>query len=84
MLAEDPSDMTNQSLVIQRSNLLLTRANAIYSSISTYQSQINIQISNDIDRVNELGKQIYDLNLEIQRIEAGKVETNSVYQNFQI
>lgn len=75
MLAEDPSDMTNQSLVIQRSNLLLTRANAIYSSISTYQSQINIQISNDIDRVNELGKQIYDLNLEIQRIEAGKVET---------
>lgn len=75
MLAEDPSDTTNQSLVIQRSNLLLTRANAIYSSLSTYQSQINIQISNDIDRVNELGKQIYELNLEIQSIEAGHVET---------
>ena len=75
MLAEDPSDMTNQSLVIQRSNLLLTRANAIYSSLSTYQSQINIQISNDIDRVNELGKQIYDLNLQIQSIEGGGVET---------
>lgn len=75
MLAEDPSDVTNQSLVIQRSNLLLTRANAIYSSLSTYQSQINIQISNDIDRVNELGKQIYDLNLQIQSIEAGGNET---------
>lgn len=75
MLAQDPSDATNQSLVIQRSNLLLTRANAIYSSLSTYQSQINIQISNDIDRVNELGKQIYKLNLEIQSIEAGRVET---------
>ena len=75
MLAQDPSDMTNQGLVIQRSNLLLTRANAIYSSISTYQSQINIQISNDIDRVNELGKQIYKLNLEIQSIEATGVET---------
>lgn len=75
MLAEDPSDMTNQSLVIQRSNLLLTRANAIYSSLSTYQSQINIQISNDIDRVNELGKEIYKLNLDIQSIEAGGVET---------
>ena len=75
MLAEDPSDMTNQSLVIQRSNLLLTRATAIYSSLSTYQSQINIQISNDIDRVNELGKQIYDLNLQIQSIEGGGVET---------
>ena len=75
MLAEDPSDMTNQSLVIQRSNLLLTRANAIYSSLSTYQSQINIQISNAIDRVNELGKQIYDLNLQIQSIEGGGVET---------
>lgn len=75
MLAEDPSDATNQSLVVQRSNLLLTRANAIYSSLSTYQSQINIQISNDIDRVNELGKQIYELNLEIQSIEASHVET---------
>lgn len=75
MLAEDPSDVTNQSLVIQRSNLLLTRANAIYSSLSTYQSQINIQISNDIDRVNELGKQIYKLNLEIQSIEATGNET---------
>ena len=75
MLAQDPSDATNQSLVIQRSNLLLTRATAIYSSLSTYQSQINIQISNDIDRVNELGKQIYKLNLEIQSIEATGVET---------
>lgn len=75
MLAQDPSDATNQSLVIQRSNLLLTRATAIYSSLSTYQSQINIQISNDIDRVNELGKQIYELNLQIQSIEATGVET---------
>ncbi|MBO5247450.1 MAG: flagellar hook-associated protein FlgK [Eubacterium sp.] len=75
MFAEDPSDMTNQSLVVQRSNLLLTRANAIYSSLSIYQSQINIQISNDIDRVNELGKQIYKLNLEIQSIEGAGVET---------
>ena len=75
MLAEDPSDMTNQSLVIQLSNLLLTRASAIYSSLSTYQSQINIQISNDIDRVNELGKEIYKLNLDIQSIEASGVET---------
>lgn len=75
MLAQDPADMTNQSLVVQRSNLLLTRANAIYSSLSTYQSQINIQIANDIDRVNELGKQIYNLNLQIQSIEANGVET---------
>ncbi len=74
-LAQDPSDNANQSLVIERSNLLLTRAKAIYSSISAYQSKINIQISNNIDRVNELGKEIYKLNLDIQRIEAGKVET---------
>lgn len=75
LLAEDPSDTTNQSMVIQRSNLLLTRASAIYSSLSTYQSQINIQISNDIDRVNELGNEIHALNLQIQAIEAGAVET---------
>ncbi len=75
MLAEDPSDMTNQSIVMQRSNLLLQRAGAIYSSLSIYQSKINIQISNDIDRVNELGEMIYKLNHDIQSIEAGRVET---------
>lgn len=75
LLAENPSDSTSQSMVIQRSNLLLTRANAIYSSLSSYQSQINIQISNDIDKANDLGAEIYALNLEIQKIEAGGVET---------
>lgn len=74
-LAQDPSDSVNQNMVIQKSNLLLTRANAIYSSLSKYQSQINVQISNDIDRANELGKEIEKLNHEIQAIEAGGFET---------
>lgn len=74
-LAEDPSDSVAQNLVIQKSSLFLTRANAIYSSMSTYQSEINTQISDDIDKVNDLGSTIYKLNLQIQKIEAGGTET---------
>ncbi len=74
-LAEDPSDTINQNMVIQKSNLLLTRAQSIYQSLASYQREINTQIKDDVNRVNEIGKDIQKLNLEIQAIEAGGVET---------
>lgn len=74
-LANDPSDSVNQNLVIQKASLFLSRAQAVYSSLQGYQSNINTQISDDIDRINELGETIYKLNLQIQKIEAGGVET---------
>ncbi|MCR5389022.1 MAG: flagellar hook-associated protein FlgK [Lachnospiraceae bacterium] len=74
-LSEDPSDTINQNMVIQKSNLLLSRAQSIYQSLVSYQKEINTQIKDDVKRVNEIGKRIHELNLEIQAIEAGHVET---------
>ena len=73
-LSEDPSDSVSQNLVVQKASLFLTRADSIYKAFSDYQTQINTQITEDIDRINELGQNIYDLNLKIQRIEAGGSE----------
>lgn len=74
-LAQDPSDTVNQGMVIQKANLLITRGNSIYSSMQIYQNQINIEIRKDIERANELGEEIRDLNLGIQKIEGGRTET---------
>lgn len=74
-LAKAPGDSVQQNLVIQKANLFISRAGAVYSGLQDYQSNINTQISDDIDRINELGETIYKLNLEIQKVEAGKVET---------
>ena len=40
-----------------------------------YQKRINIKIREGIDRINELGHTIQELNQEIMRIESGGVET---------
>ncbi|MCR5665535.1 MAG: flagellar basal body protein [Eubacterium sp.] len=76
-LAKDPSSSVNQNLVLQKASLFITRAQAVYESINTYQTQLNDQIEDAVDKINELGNTIYELNIQIQKIEAGGVETAS-------
>ena len=70
-----PEDSVYQNLVIQKAQLFTSRSSAVYSGLKSYQYNINSQISDDIDQVNELGKTISELNLQIQKIEAGNIET---------
>lgn len=74
-LAEYPDDEIYQNLVIQKAQLFLGRANTVYSGLQSYQYNINTQINDDIKQVNDLGKYINELNLQIQKVEAGDIET---------
>lgn len=74
-LAKAPDDSVNQNLVVQKANLFISRAAAVYGGFQEYQSNINTQINDDIDRINELGDTIFKLNLQIQSVESSKVET---------
>lgn len=73
--AKDPSDSANQNLVVQKSELFISRAKSVYDGLKQYQTTINTKINNDVDRINEIGKAITKLNVQIQRIEAAGVET---------
>lgn len=64
-----------QNLVLEKAELLLSRSKGLYSDLQSYQSNINDQIKDDINRVNEIGQRIYELNLDIQKVEAGGQET---------
>ena len=64
-----------QNLVFEKADLFVSRTNALYSDMKSYQSNINEQIKDDIDRVNEIGDRIYELNLQIQSVEAANIET---------
>lgn len=74
-LSKAPDDSIYQNLVIQKAQLFISRASAVYSGLQSYQYNINTQIKDDIDRINELGKSISELNKNIQKIEAGDIET---------
>ncbi len=73
--SKSPADPVNLNLIAQKADLFITRAQGVYEGMTTYQANINSKIRDDIDRINELGKTIYDLNWRIQQVEAGGVET---------
>lgn len=73
--AKIPDDTVNQNLVVQKATLFIERSQGIYDNMKSYQSQINLKVSDAIDRINELGHTIQKLNMQIQKIEAGNIET---------
>ncbi len=72
---KDPSNSTNQSLVLQKSELFLSRTQSVFDDLKKYQQNINEEIEDKIERVNEIGKRIHEINLEVQKIEANGLET---------
>lgn len=74
-LYKAPDDSVNQNLVIQKAQLFLSRAGAVYTGLQEYQYNLNTQISDNIDKINDLGKTIHELNMQIQKVEAGDIET---------
>ena len=69
-----PDDTNNLDFVILRSTEFLERAASVYEGIKEYQKDINHKITQQVDSVNKIGKQISDLNKEILSIEAAGVE----------
>ncbi len=73
--AKDPSSDVIQNLVVQKGQLFISRAKGVYDGLISYQENMNTKLRDDVNRINEIGKTIVDLNRDIQRIEAGGVET---------
>lgn len=74
-LAKQPDSSVNQNLVVEKATVFLERSQAIYEQTKRYQKNMNLQITDMVDRINELGKTILELNKQILDVEAGKVET---------
>lgn len=73
-LAKDPTSAVNQGALVQRATQFVSKADAVYSGLASYQNNLNKQVKDHVDRINEIGKQIYDLNNEILNIEVGGTE----------
>lgn len=74
-LSKEPDSSIKHNLVVQKATLFIERSQGIYEGLKSYQKNINLKVNDTIDRINELGRTIRDLNLQIQKIEAAGVET---------
>lgn len=73
-LARDPGNAVNQGVFVQRCHEFLTRGQAVYQGLSEYQDKLNYKISEQVKTINAYGKRIAELNMEIMKIEGGKIE----------
>jgi len=74
-LAKDPSSSVIQGLLVQRASAFVESAQAVYQGLSDYQDNLNLQVKSKVDRINEIGTKIYDLNNKILSVESGGTET---------
>ncbi len=70
-VADNPDSKAERSVLISKTKALIGRAKTIERSINTLLSDINKDISNSVDKINSLARQIATLNEKIAQIEAG-------------
>lgn len=73
-LAKDPSSSVTQGLLVQRASEFLSRAGCVYNDLSSYQDSLNLQVKDQVDKINAYGRQILALNDQIRKIESGGIE----------
>ncbi len=73
-LTKSPSDATNQGLLVSKASSFLERAQAVYDGLAEYQDNIDAQITGNIDKINDYGKKIWELNQKVIAIETGGIE----------
>ncbi len=73
-LAKQPENLTARASFVETAVSFIERAENIFQQTKKYQMNLNIQIQQDIGRINEIGSQIAKLNTEICFYESNKVE----------
>ena len=58
----------------QNATAFIDRSEAIYAGLKDYQVTLNTDINNMVNKINNLGQKIYDLNKEIAKVESGSGE----------
>lgn len=73
-LAKTPENSVNQGLLMQRASEFLSSATSVYDGLNDYQDNLNLQVKEDVERINEIGQNLKTLNDSIRKIEIGGTE----------
>ncbi len=73
-LSKDPASSVTQGLLVQKASEFVERAAAVYDGLCSYQDNLNLQVKQQVDKINDYGNQILDLNDRIRAIESGGIE----------
>lgn len=80
-LQKESNSIVTRSTYIANAVTFIDQANQIYKQLTTYQMNLNREITDQVDRINELAELIYDLNDQISMVEAGGIESANDYRD---
>ncbi len=73
-VAKEPDSIVTRASLVQRAVTFIERAENIYNQVSEYQLDLNMQITQQVKRINEIGDEIASLNKQICKYESAGVE----------
>ncbi|MCR5332207.1 MAG: flagellar hook-associated protein FlgK [Lachnospiraceae bacterium] len=73
-LSKEPDSRVAQATLVETSISFIERAEKIYEQLKKYQLDLNTQIQQKVNRINEIGEEVNELNHKIAFYEANKVE----------
>lgn len=73
-VAKQPDDSVKLATLKEMAVTFVSRAEAVYQGMADYQVKMNLQISDAVDKINQLSQTIYDLNRQIRDVELSGAE----------
>lgn len=74
-VAKTPGDQVARSALAQCAAEFIDKSLSIYNGLANYQKTVDEEMLNTINRINEIGNELLDLNRRISKIETGGFET---------
>ena len=76
-MAKTPNSTVSRAGLIMSAQAFMSRANAVYEDLVAYQQTLDQKIIDTVTRINQIGREIHALNLQIAKVEAPNIETAS-------
>ncbi|MCM1307095.1 MAG: flagellar hook-associated protein FlgK [Butyrivibrio sp.] len=73
-LTEAPGELEFRATLVQRAVEFVDKAQLVYSGLAKYQRTLDDEVVSTVNRINQIGDEIKDLNRRIARVEAPGVE----------
>lgn len=68
--ATHADDLVHKDQLVMEASLFIEAAGVIQDELNTYQTSLNMEVQNQVDRINDIVKEIRVLNKQIQKFEA--------------
>lgn len=80
-LSKEPDSRVAQATLVETAISFIDRSDKIYNQLKNFQLDLNTKITDKIARVNEIGREIHELNKKISFYECSQIEHANDYRD---